>query len=217
MQANPGRPLALFGGTFDPTHYGHLRCAEEARIKLGLEQVLLMPSGNPPHRNQPRASATQRLDMLRLAVEEFPCLGIDECEIHREGPSYMVDTLLDVRRQVPHQPVLLLLGQDAANQLQSWHRWQQLFELAHIVILTRPATRNNYTKAVAAQVERRRTFKSPDLYESPAGRVFTLTVTSIDISASKIRRMLDRGEHPNGKLPPAVVAYIEHNKLYIQG
>ena len=145
-------PLALLGGTFDPVHYGHLRCGEQARRELKLEYLYLLPAGQPPHRGEPQASVAQRLAMLALARTEFPRLLIDERETRRAGPSYMVDTLQELRDTDPERPLLLLIGQDAANQLHSWHRWRRLFELAHIVILTRPAAHIEYEPDLAAQV-----------------------------------------------------------------
>ncbi len=136
--------MALLGGTFDPVHYGHLRCADEARQKLGLKNLYLLPAGSPPHRDEPQATCKQRLDMLQLARREFPLLLIDDRETRRNGPSYMVDTLQELRQELPNRSLLLLIGQDVANQLHSWYQWQQLFELAHIVILTRPGTRTHY-------------------------------------------------------------------------
>ena len=148
-------PLALFGGTFDPVHYGHLRCADEARQKLNLESMYLLPSGSPPHRGAPRASVRQRLDMLRLALPEFPQLEIDDRETLRSGPSYMVDTLAELKAEFPQRPLLLLIGQDAANQLHGWFHWQELFELAHIVILTRPGVTEEYRQDIGKQINRR--------------------------------------------------------------
>ena len=99
-------PLALLGGTFDPVHYAHLRCADEARIKLGLEVLYLLPAGTPPHRASPQASKPQRLEMLQLALTEFPQLQIDTRELERDGPSYMVETLQDLRNEFPQRPML---------------------------------------------------------------------------------------------------------------
>ena len=208
-------PLAIFGGTFDPVHYGHLRCADEARQKLNLETLFLLPAGTPPHRKPPRVSTKQRLDMLQLALPEFPRLKIDDREIQRDGPSYMVDTLLELRAEFPTRPLLLLIGQDAANHLHSWHRWEQLFELAHIVILTRPGAKAQYRQDFEKQIQRRLSGDVTGLLQSNAGGVLQLEVTPIDISATTIKSIIRLGRSPSTMLPELVLAYINENRLYL--
>lgn len=208
------QPLAIMGGTFDPVHYGHLRCAEEARRKLGLDSVSLLPAARPPHRQAPVASIGQRLAMLRHALGEFQHLVIDDRETRRGGPSYMVDTLLDLRAESPARPVLLLLGQDAANGLHAWHRWRQLFSLAHVVILGRPGANRRYDPRVAREIERRVSSDAGELQDSEAGRVLYLEVGHWEISATVIKKMIRRGETPDGMMPAAVLRYIREQGLY---
>ena len=208
-------PLALLGGTFDPVHYGHLRCAEQARRELSLEYLYLLPAGQPPHRGAPRASVAQRLEMLALARAEFPRLLIDDRETRRAGPSYMVDTLQELRSMHPDRPLLLLIGQDAANQLHSWHRWRRLFDLAHIVILTRPAAHIDYEPDLAEQVALRAVNGARDLSASPAGAILQLDVEPVDVSATAIKRRIRSGKTPRGLLPEPVLAYITENRLYL--
>lgn len=207
-------PLTLLGGTFDPIHYGHLRCAEEARQKLAVKTVSLLPAGQPAHRAAPRATSVQRMQMLRLALEEFPDLQIDSREIDRSGPSYMVDTLRDIRQQWPQRPVHLLIGQDAVNHLDSWHQWLELFELANIVILTRPAARKAYSQVLGEQLDKRLIDSVTALNLSPAGGVMALPVAAIDISATMIKSIIRLGRAPRGMLPAAVWAYIVDNDIY---
>lgn len=212
----PAKPTVLFGGTFDPVHYGHLRCAEEARLKLGLESLSLLPAGHPAHRQQPQASTDQRLDMLRLAQTEFPGLELDLTEIKREGPSYMVETLVEIRSLSPDNAVLLLIGQDAANALDRWHRWQELFSLAHIVILTRPGSSVDYKPALAQQINQRLVDEVVSLTSSPAGCVLQLEVCAIDVCATTIKSMIRLGRSPQSMLPAVVLAYIERQGLYLR-
>lgn len=209
------QPRALFGGTFDPVHYGHLRCADEARQKLGLKNLYLLPAGMPPHRKPPQATAKQRLEMLRLAQQEFPLLEIDERETRRSGPSYMVDTLQELRTEFIQQPLLLLIGQDAANHLHSWFHWQQLFELAHIVILTRPGAQAEYRSDLARQIQRRLVTDVQSLCRSEVGGVLYLEVASIDVSATSIKSIIRLGRSPQSMLPGAVLDYINENQLYL--
>jgi nicotinate-nucleotide adenylyltransferase len=208
-------PVALLGGTFDPVHYGHLRCAEEARLKLGLKTLFLLPAGIPPHRDKPRTTTRQRLDMLELAQREFPSLKIDERETRRSGPSYMVDTLRELREEFSQNPLLLLIGQDAANLLHTWSRWQQLFSLAHIVILTRPFARMEYRRQVADQIQRRLLADPQKLLSSKAGGVLQLEVASIDVSATQIKSAVRRGGALESFMPKTVIDYIHENRLYL--
>lgn len=210
----PDEPLALFGGTFDPVHYGHLRCADEARQKLGLQQLFLLPSGTPAHRATPQATADQRLAMLQLAQAEFPALGIDSRELHRSGPSYMVDTLRELREEFPHRSLLLLIGQDAANRLHTWHQWEQLFSLANLVILSRPGESEDYRHDLARKILDRLVTGVQELANSPAGQVLQLQVSPVDISATTIQSMMRLGRSPKSMMPVSILNYIDENRLY---
>jgi nicotinate-nucleotide adenylyltransferase len=208
-------PLAFFGGTFDPVHYGHLRCADEARQKLGLKNLYLLPAGSPPHRDVPQASVKQRLDMLELARKEFPHLLIDDRETRRSGPSYMVDTLRELRSEFPDRPLMLLVGQDAANHLHCWSRWRQLFDLANIVILTRPGAHTVYQPDLERQIQLRSSSDVEDFCKSKAGLVLHLEVEPIEISATNIKRKIHTGNMLASTLPAAVLEYIVKNRLYL--
>ena len=207
-------PLALLGGTFDPVHYAHLRCADEARAKLGLENLYLLPAGVPPHRDSPQATNPQRLEMLQLALAEFPQLQIDTRELDRDGLSYMVDTLQELRTESPPRPLLLLIGQDVANDLDRWHRWQDLFELAHIVIMTRPGQRPVYRSELEQNIDRRLQADVQSMLDSKAGGVLALQVEAIDICATTIKTMVGLGRSPRGMLPGPVLDYINEEGLY---
>ena len=154
--------------------------------------------------------------MLSLACLEFPHLLIDTREIRRDGPSYMVDTLQALREESPQRPLLLLIGQDAANYLDTWFHWEQLFKLAHIVILTRPDSTSHYSKSLAGQIEQRLGFDRQNLFSTQAGGVLPLQVTSIDVSATDIRKTIREGRSLKGMLPAAVISYINENHLYLQ-
>lgn len=216
-QQGPNDPIALLGGTFDPVHYGHLRCAEEARRKLGLNKLYLLPSGQPPHRGLPQAHTHQRLEMLKLALKEFPSLDIDDRETRRDGPSYMVDTLSNIRKAAHGQPLLLLIGQDAANLLHTWFEWKRLFSLANIVILTRPGATEEYRQDVADEIRPRLTTNVSELGVSVAGKVLQLEVTSIDVSATAIKQCLGEGRSAATMLPAEVLDYIHSQHLYGHG
>jgi len=216
-------PLALLGGTFDPVHYGHLRIADEARRSLGLPSITLVPAGDPPHRSRPSASAADRLAMLRLGVAEFPGLLVDDREIHRDGKSFTVATLDALRAEDASRPLLLLLGADAYQGLPAWHRWTDLFALAHLVVIGRPGTRLDSLPApLAQQAQRRSVDRSEVLWSTPAGSIYFQPVTPQPISASAIRDLLAGApqvtetinERLRTLLPAAVLTYIDHKQLY---
>jgi nicotinate-nucleotide adenylyltransferase len=199
------RPLALFGGTFDPVHLGHLRVAWEAAEFLAAE-VRMMPANVPPHRPQPVASAQQRVALLHAALLGQNRLVLDDRELRREGPSYTVDTLVELRNEIgPDRPVILLVGADAWSGLADWHRWQDLFELAHIGVLTRAGHVARESISLAAHSSGRRTEVVADLGRAAAGRVIDIHVSALEISATRIRRDIAAGREPRFLVPPGLL------------
>ena len=214
-------PIGLFGGTFDPIHYGHLRFAAEVRAALGLAQMHLVPSGVPPHRAAPVASSADRLAMTTLGCAEFPGLVADGREVHRAGPSYTVVTLQELHAQDRQRPLALLLGSDALHGLATWYHWEQIFTLAHLVVVERPGEAFDAGKlppALREQCERRLTTDPSRLSRGLAGTILRLTVAPQPISATAIRAALARGPAGRaevvGLLPASVLAYIDRNQLY---
>jgi nicotinate-nucleotide adenylyltransferase len=207
--------IGIFGGTFDPVHYGHLRAALEAREKLGVQELRLLPAGQPPHREAPSASPRHRLAMLERAVEGVPGFTVDDREVRRGGHSYMSDTLQEIRQEAGPVPLLLLIGQDAANGLDRWHEWRSLFDLAHLVVMRRPNAHGSYQGELKQEMARRRVSRVEDILDAPAGRVLPLPVTQLEISATAIRAMIANGNSPGFLLPPTVVDYIGRHHLYL--
>ncbi len=200
------RPLALFGGTFDPIHNAHLRVAWEAAEYLDAD-VRLLPANVPPHREQPQASAEQRAALVRAALAGQQRLTLDTRELRREGPSYTVDTLLDVREEIGEErPLVLLVGADAFAGLPQWHRWKELFDLAHIGVLTRPGSSGALPTELRTKIASRRCSEPRFLREAAAGRVLTIPVTPLDISASQIRELLAGGREPRWLVSDALFA-----------
>ena len=214
------RALGILGGTFDPVHFGHLALARDLVAALPLSAVRFIPAGSPPHRAKPVASAADRFAMVELAVKGDARLEADAREIERPGPSYTVLTLEELRAAAPARPLALIVGADAFLGIPSWHRWRELFELAHVVVVARPGTAFDLARSPPLQQEweRRRSGDTAALLAAPAGAIIVQPVTPHDISASAIRATLARGaagiEAARGLLPPAVLAYIERNQLY---
>jgi nicotinate-nucleotide adenylyltransferase len=212
-------PIGIMGGTFDPVHFGHLRLADEAAEILGLECVRWIPAGRPSHRNAPRASALHRLEMVKLAIARQPRFELDDAEIQQTTPSYTVETLERLRRELgAARPVVLLLGTDSFRNLTSWERWRDLFELAHIFVGLRPGhslTPGGMPAGLAAQW-RKRSGTPEEILARPAGRVVIYATTALDISATAIRSHFAQGLSPRYLLPAAVLEYIESHRIYTE-
>jgi nicotinate-nucleotide adenylyltransferase len=213
-------PLGLLGGTFDPVHYGHLHLADDVRAALALPEVRLIPAGDPPHRSAPHASASDRLAMLDVACAEFPGLVVDAREIHRSGKSYTVLTLEELRAEDSRRPLLWIIGADALLGLPAWHRWRELFDLAHLVVAERPGVSLDPALPKALVPEwRARLISDPALLRRrPFGAIYRQRVTPQPISASAIRAAIARGGDSvaavRGLLPDSVLAYIGRYGLY---
>lgn len=203
--------IGIFGGTFDPIHYGHLRSALEVKEIFNLTEVRFIPSARPPHRAQPSVSADMRLKMLELAIHNHPGFVADDRELHRQGQSYMVDTLHSLRQDFVSQNLLLFMGGDAFIKLATWHRWQDLFNYAHIVVLTRPGF---VTQALDDFLASRLSTSLQDLADNLAGKLFFQPVTPLDISATVIRQLVTADRNPRFLLPDDVIAAIQQNQLY---
>ncbi len=221
--ADPTAPLALFGGTFDPVHWGHLRIASETAAALKLPEVRLIPSRTPVHRSQPGATGAQRLAMLQLAVASAPGLTVDDCELKRDTPSYTVLTLAALRAEFPLRPLIWLIGVDAFVHIKHWHQWPRLFDLAHFVVLNRPgfAVSQVFSPALAEVWQGRVTRSSDTLTQTTHGSIYLHTVTPQAISATSIRDTIGNtiaggagDDLLRPFLPPPVLAYIRAHQLY---
>jgi nicotinate-nucleotide adenylyltransferase len=206
--------IGLYGGTFDPIHFGHLRTALDVQQILGLDQLRFLPCGVPPHRPAPAASPAQRLAMVREAVRNEPGLQVDNRELQRPGPSYMVDTLQSLRDELGARSLGLILGMDAFRALETWHRWQHLLDLAHLIVMQRPGARAPAAGALEGLVRGHRATDGAELRARPAGGILFLPVRQLDISATEIRQLLARGESPRYLLPDGVLELIRAQQLY---
>lgn len=206
--------IGILGGTFDPIHFGHLRPALELLQELGLDHVRLLPAHVPPHRDVPHATPAQRRRMVELAVRDQPGLCLDDRELQRDGPSYMVDTLQSLRGEMGARPLCLMLGMDAFTSLPGWHRWEELIELAHLVVMRRPGWEASDEGPLGALIRSRQVGQAAELARSAAGGLLFCTVTQLEISATYIRRQLSQGMNPRYLLPDRVLGYLRDEHIY---
>ena len=204
--------IGVLGGTFDPIHFGHLRPALEIFEQLSLDELRFIPSANPPHRWQPEASPDQRLEMVKLAIQNVAGFVVDDREYHREGASYTVDTLASIREEIgDKKPLCMLIGMDAFKHFTTWHHWQGILKLAHIVISSRPGTvqveTDDWMKGRVTQSVKK-------LQETSAGKLFFAEVSQLEISATYIRKQIHEGKSSLYTTPEKVNNFIQMKKLY---
>ncbi len=207
-------PIGIFGGTFDPIHFGHLRTAFELLQALRLSEMRFMPAGNPPHREITVAEPEERLAMVQAATQGQPGFTVDDREIRREGLSYSVDTMRTLRADFPDRSLCLVVGMDAFLGLPKWHQWRELLELAHLVVAHRPGWRAPSMGPLGELLVDRGTGRIGDLHESRAGCIYIHAVTQLEISSTELRKMIAAGRDPRYLMPDAVRAIIEQTGCY---
>ena len=207
-------PIGIFGGTFDPIHYGHLRTAFEMLQALRFGELRFVPSGDPPHRGQTYAPASLRLEMVRAATANEPRFVVDDCEVRRQGPSYTVDTLAAMREEQPEAPMGLILGMDAFLGLADWHRWNEILDHAHIVVAHRPGWRAPDIGAIGELISGHGTHRIDDLHEQRDNLIYIHAVTQLEISSTEIRDLVGAGRDPRFLMPDVVRDIITESKCY---
>jgi nicotinate-nucleotide adenylyltransferase len=216
----PSGPLGIFGGTFDPIHYGHLRLAEEIAETARLTEIRFIPTGTPPHRASPGADGQHRVAMARLATADNPRFCVDDRETKRPGVGYTYDTLMEVRREIgENRPLALLLGADAFLDLMTWHRWRSLFDLAHVIVAYRPGFpidtwQARMAEPLAHEYSARSMQQPLAVHLAPAGGIAAVSMTGLDISATFLRNALANGSSVRYLLPESVLDYIRERNLY---
>ncbi|WPP02321.1 nicotinate-nucleotide adenylyltransferase [Pseudomonas sp. HR96] len=210
----PPRRIGVLGGTFDPVHIGHLRSALEVAQSLGLDEVRLTPNARPPHRDVPQVAAADRLAMVESAVQDVRLLTVDARELQRDKPSYTIDTLESMRAELAaHDQLILLLGWDAFCGLPSWHRWEELLQHCHILVLQRPDADTEPPFALRNLLAAR-SVSDPLALKGPSGQITFVWQTPLAVSATQIRQLLASGKSVRFLVPDAVLAYIEAHGLY---
>jgi nicotinate-nucleotide adenylyltransferase len=211
--------IGLLGGTFDPVHYGHLRLATELAQAFRLEQVLFIPAGLPYHRGRSaHATSDERLAMLKLATARDSRFDVDDRELKREGNTYTYDTLAEIRKERgPDTSLVFLTGTDTFAKLDTWHRWLELFDLAHFGVAIRADDAEWNTRGPGAfprEAWPRITLNLREMLAAPAGKVMTFKMTPLAISSTAIREMAAQGSSIRYLTPDPVVEYIRTHQLY---
>ncbi|MDD0973228.1 nicotinate-nucleotide adenylyltransferase [Pseudomonas fontis] len=210
----PIQRIGVLGGTFDPVHIGHLRSALEVAEVMALDELRLMPNARPPHRDMPQVSAQDRLAMVERAVEGVAVLTVDARELARDKPSYTIETLELMRAEMAADDQLfLLLGWDAFCGLPGWHRWEELLQHCHILVLQRPDADVEPPDALRNLLAAR-SVSDPQALLGPSGHIAFVWQTPLAVSATQIRHQLAAGRSVRFLVPDAVLAYIEAHGLY---
>ena len=209
--------VGLLGGTFDPIHFGHLRLGLELREALVLDEVRFIPCHNPPHRNGSVASSEQRLTMLEHALKDVSGTVVDSRELLRDEPSYTVDTLISLRQEYPQATFFWFMGMDAFASFMSWHQWEKILTLTHLVVSPRPDSGSVLSKPMRALLDERQidcSKMNSVESEQRSGGIYIQAITQLDISATRIRSLSASGQPLNYLLPERVRQFIEQEKIY---
>lgn len=208
------KPVGILGGTFDPIHLGHLRLALELHDALRLDKVHIIPCYQPVHRKMPAAKPEERLAMVKCAIEGETAFIADDREIRRKNPSYMIDTLLDLRNEMPNTPLCLLLGIDAFLGFGSWHKWRDILNEAHLIVAHRPQYQLPVTGIIADLMKEHLRQDHAYIHQHKAGGIILQPITQLEISASDIRKQFAMGKNPRYLLPDRVYDYIQQHGTY---
>lgn len=209
------RPIGIFGGTFDPIHYGHLRSAFELLQALSFDQVRFIPCGDPPHRGMTFADAELRYRLVDVATAGQDGFVSDDRELRRDGPSYSIDTLIGLRGEFPDRSLCLIVGMDAFLGLLKWHRWDEILDFAHIVVAHRPGWRAPDMGPLGELISEHGTHRAADLHEATQGRIHIHAVTQLEIASTEIRELIAAGRDPRFLMPDAVRDVIEETGIYM--
>lgn len=206
--------IGILGGTFDPIHFGHLRPAVELLQDLALSEVRFVPSNVPPHRDATCATGQQRLRMVSAAIAGEPGLSVDDRELRRPGPSYMVETLRSLRQDLGQTPLCMIVGVDAFMGLPTWYCWRELITLAHIIVMRRPGKIASYSGELAQLMQTHQIDHPDKLHQRESGWILCTDVTQLEISATQIRALVAQGKSIRYLVPNAVAELIATEKIF---
>ncbi|MDV6326554.1 nicotinate-nucleotide adenylyltransferase [Idiomarina sp. Sol25] len=206
---------AIFGGTFDPIHNGHLQTAAALVKELDISTLALMPSAVPPHRPQPDASPEQRLDMVKLASQQHTAFTVEDWELRQNRPSFTANTLSEFKTQFPDDTLLFVMGMDSLMSLHRWHQWRQLIKHAHLIVMPRAGVPfNAQDDELKAFISAHMTRDKNTLNEQRQGLLYIAETPMVDVSATELRKQLQQREK-NLPLPSNVYDYIRQHQLYL--
>lgn len=197
--------IGIFGGSFDPVHLGHLKTAKSIKKELNFERLFLLPCHDPVHKNSLHYSPKQRLEMLNLAIKDYPSLEIDTREIDREGNSYMIDTLADLTEEFKGKTICLIIGMDSFLSFKTWKKWDEFARLVHLIILPRNTDRlaeNNLETFDLA-------LDKSDLNISSSGLLYFSNSELINISSTDIRGKIASNQNLDGLMPSSVIKFLQ--------
>jgi len=208
--------IGIFGGTFNPIHNGHLALAQTVLDTLHCAQIRVIPAAVPPHKEAPAVTAQHRATMVKLAIQSQPALVLDTCELDRQGPSYTIETLHLLRTRFPDQALCLMMGQDSYQKLPTWHRWLELLDYCHLLVVHRADKEKTLTLHPEHEGKLVDIATAPQAFAEQAnGLISFLTQAPPDISSTRVREQLSRAEDATrNQIPPAVWQYIQENRLY---
>jgi nicotinate-nucleotide adenylyltransferase len=229
MQLSP--PLGIFGGTFDPIHYGHILPIVEAAGKTNIEKIGLMPCYIPSHKNPATASSEDRLKMVELVCADYPLFYPEPSDLIRAKPTFSVDSLREMRTAMPNTPLCFFIGTDSLQNLFTWHNWPALFTLCHFVVCERKGEsvkniKDNfddslgldapqlYSPQLQILLNKKQIFDPSVLHNSLAGHIYFADTQTLTVSSSKIRQQLVNNQSVDNFLPPKILDYIQQHKLY---
>jgi nicotinate-nucleotide adenylyltransferase len=205
------RHIGLFGGTFNPVHTGHLLAADAVREQLGLDEIRFLPAAFSPFKVRPKLSDSHRVAMLMHAVTDHPEFKIDTRELHMQGPSYTINTLKSINRDSPRNRLYLLIGMDAWQGFEQWHKWQEIIEICHLVVTTRPG----YSpKHLSDFWQAKKVTDANEIKRSRARKLMFVSVPRSEAASSEIRKFIKKGQSTKRFLPDSVAQYIEEHQLY---
>jgi nicotinate-nucleotide adenylyltransferase len=210
--------IGIYGGTFNPIHFGHLRTAEEVWAKFKLNKVVFMPCAQPPHKvDEEVIDSLHRLKMVTLAITGNEHFTASDLEVLRTGKSYTIETLVELRKQMPESDFYFILGLDAFLEINTWHRWEELFSQTNFIVTTRPGSKKTtISKMMPKEVRKQFKWQSKEqMFVHKSGKkVIFNPVTDINLSASRVRAMVREGMSIRYLLPRRVIEYITEHKLY---
>ena len=215
MRNTTNTMIGLLGGTFDPIHHGHLHIAKRVYDHIHCDDMIFIPCSQPAHRAQPSTTKEDRMNMLTLALQDFPQFDVDPCEMQREGPSLWIDTLKHLNSSNPQTHYCMIVGADAFNSMNTWHDWQHFFDYCHLIVVNRPhhpLSNQPWQKQLLLE---RGTDNKDDLKKSHHGHIYCLSIDPMDVSATSIRDRLNENiDIDIHCIPPQVYEYIVSNNLY---